>query len=260
MINGQMRTTMVCGAKKFLKKNSSNILAYMGAAGVIATSVLTAKATIKATKLLDEANKEDGERLTKRGIAKLVIPSYIPAAIMGVATISCIIGSNVISQRKQASLIGAYIMLDRSFREYREKAEQLFGEGADASIRNEITKDGCQAYECDQTPSSDSILFFDEFSNRYFWKTMDEVKDAEYHLNRNLALCGYVSLNDFYELLGISSVPYGSEVGWSLAAGELFYGYSWIDFEHEYHLSDSEDTPPYYSIIMPFLPTADFLN
>ena len=45
-------------SKLFFERNSSTILSCIGAVGVVFTSVLTAKAAIKASKLLEEAKEE----------------------------------------------------------------------------------------------------------------------------------------------------------------------------------------------------------
>ena len=44
-------------AKGFLKRHSTTILTSMAASGVVITSVMTAKATTKASKLLEEAEQ-----------------------------------------------------------------------------------------------------------------------------------------------------------------------------------------------------------
>ena len=62
---------------------------------------------------------------------------------------------------------------------------------------------------------------------------MLEVQNAEYLLNRKIVTEGEACLNDFLKLLGLSEINGGDELGWSLEAGCAFYGYSWIDFEHE---------------------------
>lgn len=107
---------------------------------------------------------------------------------------------------------------------------------------------------------TDSLLFFDELSNRYFWSSIEEVREAEYHFNRNLALRGYAELNELYDFLGLEPTAFGATVGWSLEAGVEFYGYSWVDFYHECHESDDPDVKTYYTIHMPFGPTADYLD
>ena len=72
-------------------------------------------------------------------------------------------------------------------------------------------------------------LFYDAISERYFQATISQVLQAEYHLNRNFALGGgFITLNQFYEFLGIEPVPGGDEVGWMVSDG-LY----WVDFDHQ---------------------------
>lgn len=245
-------------SRGFVKRNSATILTCAGAAGVVSTAVLTAKAATKASKILEQATEEKGEKLTPLEAVNVAGPVYIPAVISGVAAITCIFGANIINKKTQASLISAYSLLDQSYKEYKKKVDELYGEGADAKVRNEIAKEKYTGKE--HKPASDgAVLFFDQYSNRYFWSTMQDVKDAEYHFNRNFALRSYAELNEFYEFLGLEPTAFGAEVGWSMEAGEQWYGYTWVDFYHEYHESENPDEPSYYTIEMPFGPTADFL-
>lgn len=248
-----------------MKHQSPTILTCIGAVGVVATSVMTAKATTKASKLLEKAKEMKGEDLTKKEKIKIAGPVYIPTILVGASTISCIFGSNILNKRKQAALVSAYTVLNESYKEYKDKVIELYGEGANSMVKDSIAKNKYEEKQNngdlrEKPDSRDALLFFDEYSNRYFWKTMDEVKEAEYHLNRNFALRGYADLNEFYEFLRIEPTAYGSEVGWSMEAGGIFYGYSWVDFYHEYHESNDPDTPSYYTIRMPFGPTADFMD
>ena len=71
------------------------------------------------------------------------------------------------------------------------------------------------------------MLFYDSFSKRYFQSTIEQVIQAEYHLNRNFVLGGYVTLNQFYEFLGIAQLKETEELGWAIE--DEFY---WIDFNH----------------------------
>ena len=72
-------------------------------------------------------------------------------------------------------------------------------------------------------------LFYDAISSRYFQATISQVLQAEYHLNRNFALSGgFITLNDFYDFLGISKTPEGDKIGWMVSDG-LY----WVDFDHQ---------------------------
>ena len=76
-------------------------------------------------------------------------------------------------------------------------------------------------------------LFFDSYSSRYFESTMEDVLKAEYDLNRDLTLEDHVTLNRFYEYLGLDRVDGGDEIGWSTGANFALYWQSWIDFSHQ---------------------------
>lgn len=218
-------------SKVFLSRNASTILTCMGGAGVIATSVLAVKATPKALKIVEMAKEEKGEELTKMEIVKVAGPAYIPAVAVGVTTIACIFGANVLNKRQQASLMSAYALIDSSYKEYKNKVIELYGEEADAHVREEIAKDHYKDEDIEVEDGKQ--LFYDEYSERYFESTMEKVITAEYAINRKISTWGGVDLNEFYEALDIAPVDYGNHVGWS--SGMLFdtAWSSWLDFDHE---------------------------
>lgn len=100
-------------SKMFCKRNSSTFLTVVGAVGVIATSVMAVKATPKALLLINEEKNTKGGDLTKLEVIKATWPVYIPAAVTGVATITCIFGSNIIDKKRQAALTSAYMWKSR---------------------------------------------------------------------------------------------------------------------------------------------------
>ncbi len=232
------------------------ILTCVGSIGVAATAVLAVKATPKAMRLLESAEEEKGEELTTLETVKIAGPAYIPAAITGVSTIACIFGANILSKCQQASLMSAYALIENSYKEYKNKLKVLYGDDADKEVTQEIVKDRYEDY--DVSVSDGKQLFFDYFSMRYFESTMEEVLIGENNFNKNLTLNGYASLNELYDSLGIPRVDYGYELGWSHEAGGAFYGYSWIDFEHEKIILEGD--LECCIISMSHEPTADFLG
>lgn len=243
-------------SKTFLRRNGSTILTCVGGVGVVATAVMAVKATPKAVRLLEEAKKEKGEDLTKLETVKVAGPAYIPSILVGASTIACIFGANVLNQKQQASLMSAYALLDSSYKDYKKKVEELYGEEANGRIVEEIAKDKYE--ESDITVSDGKQLFYDDYSGRYFETTMEDVITAEYELNRIVTTqCG-AYLNDFYELLGIEPTEYGDYLGWN--AGELFdmYWNPWIDFRHEKVVM--EDGLECYILTMLVEPSYDFEN
>ena len=211
---------------RYVKRNASTILTGVGMVGVAATAVTAVKSTPKALILLEAEKKKKGEELTKIETIKVAGPAYIPSIIIGMSTITCIFGANYLNQRQQASLASAYALLDRSYREYRNKVKELYGE---SEVQTEIVKDH---YNEEDIPEDDGKeLFYDTYSKRYFRSTIEEVQRAEYYLNRNIAMRDYAYLNEFYEMLGLE--PIEAELGWSSGGNIEGYWKTWVDFTHE---------------------------
>lgn len=218
-------------SKLFWKKNGATVLTCLGGAGVIGTAVMAVKATPKALRSIEQAEAEKGEELTKLEVIQVAGPAYIPTVIMGAATITCIFGANSLNKRKQAALMSAYALLDNSYKEFKAKTNELYGEDASKEVRAEIAKDKYNEEDIDVDDNKQ--LFYDTFSERYFESTMEDVLRAEYMLNRDLATDTYVCVNRFYDHLNIPEIDGGDEVGW--CSFELYESYwtPWVDFSHD---------------------------
>lgn len=218
-------------AKLFFKRNASTILTCVGGIGVIATTVVAVKDTPKAMQIIEQKENEKGEDLTTIEKIKVAGPVYIPTLALGVSTLACIFGANILNKRSQASLASAYALLDNSYKEYKKKVNELYGEGSDNRVKEEIAKDKYE--ENDISVDEEKELFYDYFSESYFESTMEEVLEAEYEINRQLHTRDYAYLNEFYDLLGIDHIESGWKLGWSLGASLSHYWKTWIDFRHE---------------------------
>lgn len=215
-------------AKLFVNRNSATILTCVGGAGVVATAVMTAKATPKALHLLKKAEEEKGEELTKLEKVRYAGPAYIPSIITGTATIACIFGANALNKRQQAALMSAYALLDSKYKDYRNKVDELYGENADDKVQQELAKDNYNNVKTQE----DKILFYDEFTGKYFESTNEKVIAAQYAINRKMALNGAVCLNEWLYELDVEPVDYGGYLGWSSSLLMDCQWTDWLDFEH----------------------------
>lgn len=226
-------------SKRYLQNHSPTILTCIGAFGVVATAALAVKATPKALKAMKTAENEKGEKLTKLEVVNVAGPPFIPTVVIGIYTIACIFGANVLNKRQQASLASAYALSEESFKEYRKSANKVFGEEADAKIIAEmandeyISSDGWHIYNPDHDKDSEKLLFYDFYSQRYFNATYGQVVNAQYHINRNLQLRGDASVNEFYDFLGIDAIRGGDNVGW-IMDDIMEGGYMWLDFDNRF--------------------------
>ena len=155
-------------SKANFKHHAPTILTCLGAVGVVATAVLAVKATPKALEVLEAAKDEKGEDLTMLEKVNVAGPLYFPAALTGVATLVCIFGSNAINRKQQAALMSAYTMLDSTYKSYRHKVRELYGEEADAKVQ--------EALEQDELVEPDKVLFYDMHLGEYFESEVELVR------------------------------------------------------------------------------------
>ena len=224
-------TNLLQVSQKFLSRNASTILTCIGGAGVIATAVMAVKATPKAETLIALAKEEKGEELTKLEKVQAAAPVYIPAVLVGASTIACIFGANILNHRQQASVMSAYALIDSSFKDYKKKVEELYGEEAGAEVRASVAKGKYE--EGSMLVHPGNHLFYDEFSGRYFESTMEKLISAQYAINKKISLTGGAYLNEFYEELDIPPTDYGEHLGWSSGLLCDYQWSDWLEFGHE---------------------------
>ena len=210
-------------AKDMVLKRSPEILTGIGIAGMITTTVLAVKATPKAINLIEEKKRDiyreqkghDPEyRLdyqkplpSKLDYIKVAWKPYIPAAITGAASISCIIGANSVNARRNAALAAAYNLSRSALTEYKEKVVETIGEKKAKSIKDKIAKDKIDKDPVSKTDviitGKGNTLCYDAFNSRYFYSDIDTIKKAINELNRRMLNEMYISLNDFYNELDL---------------------------------------------------------
>ena len=247
---------MYNNSKNMVQKHSPEILAGVGVVGVVASTVMACKATMKLNDILEESKEtrdkireveanpryeeqyshEDAKKdltinYTQTGlkIAKL----YAPAVILGSASLGCLLASNDILRKRNAALSAAYMTVDKSFKEYRSRVAERFGEEVEKEIRynikaEEVTstvvaEDGSETTvteivkTMDPNLYSDYAKFFDEASP--YWQKDPEynfmfLKSQQQYANDLLKARGRLFLNEVYEMLGIDKTKAGQIVGW----------------------------------------------
>ena len=247
---------MYNNTKNVVQKHSPEILAGVGVVGVVASTVMACKATMKLNDILEESKEtrdkirevesnpryeeqyshEDAKKdltinytQTAMKIAKL----YAPAVILGSASLGCLLASNDILRKRNAALSAAYMTVDKSFKEYRQRVVDRFGEEVEKEIRynikaEEVTstvvaEDGSETTitetvkTMDPNLYSDYAKFFDE-ANPYWQKDPEYnfmfLKSQQQYANDLLKARGRLFLNEVYEMLGIDKTKAGQIVGW----------------------------------------------
>lgn len=240
-----------------IRRNAALAATCLSCLGVIATAVLAVKKVPEATQKVEERKAElEVDELPILETIKVAAPICWPIGVAAVSTMACIIGINAIDRKNQASLLAAYGVAAKTLKKYDGKVKELFGADAPFKVKTAIAQDTADEVRPSKT-AGDAVLFYDMISERYFTSTMLEVRNAEYHFNRNFILRGgQATLNEFYEFLGLDPVEEGDTVGWDISSIGDFYGYEWIDFDHDLTkiTGDEGDELECYILSCPFPP------
>lgn len=239
-----------------VQKYSPEILAGVGVVGVVASTVMACKATMKLDEILNDSREtrekivdvkdnpeytevyspEDAKKdltinytQTAVKIAKL----YAPAVMLGSASLGCLLASNGILRKRNAALSAAYVTVDKSFKEYRNRVAERFGNEVEKEIRYNIKAEEIEKVVFDEEGNetvvketlktmdpnlySDYAKFFDEASP--CWQNDPEynlmfLKSQQQYANDLLRAKGRLFLNDVYDMLGIDKTKAGQVVGW----------------------------------------------
>ena len=236
-MNAKSIKTAVDAVGKTMRSNSPTILTGLGVAGLVTTVVLAVKATPKAMKLIEEYDEYLGYKTTSDPMTtiKVAWKPYIPAMVMGTATIACIIGSNSINLRRNAALAGAYSLTETVLKEYQSKVVETIGEKKEQAIKDEIAKDTIKANpvvgkDVINTGFGDTLCF-DTLSGRYFYSNMEALRRAQNDINHDLINDVWVSLNEAYAKMGLKGIDLGEETGWNVD--------KMLEFEFSSHLSET---------------------
>ena len=222
-----------------MKKHSPEILTGIGIAGMITTTIMAVRATPKALILIGDKKDELGtDEHTKMEMVKAAWPCYIPSALVGTASVLCLIGASSTNMRRNTALATAYTLSETTLKEYQEKVVETIGEKKERDIREQVAKEKMiknPVREVILTERGGNTICYDVISGRYFKSDRDTINRIVNELNRQMRDEMYVSLNDFYYELGLDGTKLGDDLGWNIDKG-------YIDINYSSHL-DANGTP-----------------
>jgi hypothetical protein len=229
------------------QKASPELLLAAGVVGMVGSTVLACRATLKMDRVLGETqaklhtantleHPDYSEKDRSRDITLIYFQSgvkiarlYLPAIVVGGLSIYALTSSHKIVTRRNVALTAAYGALEKGFNEYRGRVIDKYGEEEDRDFRYGSEKVEVLDQETGKNKtvtrvgSDDPSIyarFFDPYSTS--WS-----KEAEYNLlflkcqqnyaNDLLRSRGHVFLNEVYDLLGVPRSKAGAVVGWILS-------------------------------------------
>ena len=260
-----------------LKRHSPEILVVAGIAGTVVSAILACKATTKVAEILDETKgtldtihegmetgaingqkytTEDGKKdtvvvyaQTGMKLAKL----YGPAIILGTLSITSILASNNILRKRNVALGAAYAAIDKSFKEYRGRVIERFGEQVDTELKYGIKAKKFEEIEVDPETGkekkvkktvmvadpnlqSDYAVYFDSKSRNY--ETNPDynrmfLKAQQAFANDKLQTRGHLFLNEVLDDLDLPRTPAGQIVGWTKDGPDGYVNFRIVEVERE---------------------------
>jgi hypothetical protein len=228
------------------QKNSPGFLFGVGVVGMVGSTVLACRATLKVDEVLEESqaklklaktleHNDYSERDRRKDISVIyvrtgvsIVKLYGPAIIIGGLSITALTKSHNILNKRNAAITAAYAALEKGFNEYRARVVEKYGVEQDRNFRY-----GTQQVEVVDPdtnkkkivtrvgPGDPSIYarFFDNGSTS--WSKEPEynlifLKCQQNYANDLLRARGHVFLNEVYDMLGIPRSKAGAVVGWLL--------------------------------------------
>lgn len=139
-------------------------------------------------------------------------------------------------RKRNVALAAAYTAIDKSFKEYRGRVVDRFGEELDRELKYNIRKEQVEETVADENGETktitkevevidpDNIAGYSPYAKFYEDGCIGWTKDPEFNLmflrrqqdaaNDRLRDKGFLFLNEVYDMLGIYRTKIGQQVGW----------------------------------------------
>ena len=249
-------------------KHGPQFMIIGGVAATVVGAVMACKATLKLSDILDESKdtldkihmveNSHNEEYTEEDAVKdktivyvqtgvKLIKNYaLPMAVMG-AGITSILAGNKILKNRYAALTAAYATLDSSFKGYRERVKERFGEQVENEIRYNlqvekhiVTDEEGNVTEKEVVIAPTNIDGYSPYAQFYdvgnpYWAEdlsarMAFLNAQQQYANDLLISRGYLYLNEVYENLGLNKTKAGQIVGWIYDPEHNDVGDNYVDF------------------------------
>lgn len=223
-MNKQTITKFARDVRLSVSKHSPEILMGIGITGMITTTIFAVKETPKALQLMEGRKYElEVDKLTPMEIIKTTWKCYIPAVITGTVSVACLISSNSVNAKRNAALATAYKLSETAYAEYRNKVVETFGDKKEKTVKDKISEDKIKDNPTSKTEviitGKGQTLFFEPLSSRYFYSNLDLIQRAENKLNKEIITDAFdagVTVNDFYQEIGLPTTATGDNLGWKI--------------------------------------------
>ena len=256
-----------------LRKHSPEILVVGGAVGVVAGTVMACKATTKVKDVVEDSKSkidaineyakrpeiinagEYTETDRKKDITIMYAKTglelakiYAPAVIVEAVSLGCMLKSHNILRKRNVALAAAYATVDKSFKDYRGRVIERFGQELDKELKYNIKTKEVEEIVVDENGEEKAVkktvktinayqpseyaFFFDETCAG--WTKSPEANktfliQVQNWANEKLQKQGHLFLNELLDMIGVDRTRAGNEVGWMYDKDGIVCGDNYID-------------------------------
>lgn len=248
--------TLLEKGKKMIDDHQREIMLGGAIAGVVITAVTAWKAGAKADALIEKHRDkldrldaefkdediqmtEDEYKSRKKDLVidavKEIGPVVIPPVIAASGTIISVVGGYKVASKQIAVLSSLYSMSKEALSDYQDKAKELLGAKKAQEITDKISADKV----LETPPKTDTVintghgqvLCKDDYTGHYFYSEPEYIRKCINDINEQLRDEYFVSLNDFYEELGLPNCKLGNDIGFCMDDGYLRVSFSFTGAE-----------------------------
>lgn len=222
-------------ANRWLKANERGLLTGSALVGLATSMYAMYKAAPVCDQILKNYKKDMAHvdlddkkaiRAIKMETGKALAKTLVAPVVLGITTAGCILGSHSVSSKKIAVLTAAYSAADSSLRDLNGKMQEMLGSKKAQAIKESIAKDKVKQSEPYPDPKTNpegivitgygDVLCQDSFSNQLFLSSHGRIRECINSLSARLNQEMYISLNEFYDELGLRQHRMGDELGWNV--------------------------------------------
>lgn len=222
--------SIVMAVNQIVDKRAPEILTSFGVIGVVSTTGLGIKATIKSVLKIQETEKKEKRKLTNKESLILVWSYYLPTLSSAAITIASVIASNSVSANRLLGMSNIFLLTEEAFAQYKDKVVDMIGEKKAKLIEEDLNQ-----AELEKKPVGNSAIIltgagehlcFDKLSGRYFKHDIEKLRRAQNDFNEQLFSDMYLTVNDWYYMIGLEGTDLGTHMGWDVQNGNLRLSFS----------------------------------
>lgn len=231
-MSGELITPAVRSVSTLMEaagKHAPLILTGIAVTGAIGSVGMAIRATPKALVLLEQKKKQiarehdipiEEVELTVGETIQTAGKCYIPSFALLAVSVGCMFGAQHINSQRQLGWAALYSATKNASEAYERQVIRHIGEEQNNEIHQKVIKQQLIDHPASKSEviqtGKGPYLCYDTVSGRYFMSDIETIRRVVNDLNQKMISIMYVSLNEFYQELGLMPIDLGYDNGWNI--------------------------------------------